>query len=112
MIDWNRPLRTVGSNRPVRVLATDLPGRFPIAIAALSDQNCSTNVCNDMGFGIFGNNPIVENVPPTKIKVPYVVYRYGGRICTTSEPGHMVFVKSSDGYTVLAEGVMEVEDKS
>jgi hypothetical protein len=81
VIDWDKPLRLRSTKAPVLVLARDLPGKLPYAIAAIGTDYNTKRVSHllllsDMGISQFGTSPEVENVPPEPVKVYVYQVKY------------------------------------
>lgn len=94
MIDWTKPVIRIGNGAPARVLCTDGPEPYPIAVwvaGAITPYALTRDgrLCVDDLTAAFANAPEPEAEP---MKITLVVWKDG----TSSWPGHE-FLSSSPG---------------
>jgi hypothetical protein len=94
-IDWTKPIETI-DGEPVRVLATDLDGMYPVAVAIMRNevQHLSTRTFGGLEF-IRDGETNLRNVPPKPV-VQEVFISFHPRPCMAAPLG------PSTGYCFLS----------
>lgn len=98
-IDWTKPVE-VDDGRPVRVLATDLGGSHPVAVAILGNPNTLVNYteCGQGWHAPIGAGALrpLRNVTPKPVK----------------REGFVVVGKDREGNSIAGAGVFATSDEA